>query len=76
MFKDIKILQGTAADQLIPAMQHFEASLGVTCDFCHTAQREADTPHKTTARQMIAMVRNINKDVENNFAVAEVLDCA
>ena len=40
-FKDIKVLQGTAADQLIPTMQFFEASLGVTCNHCHAADRVA-----------------------------------
>ncbi|PYS19482.1 MAG: hypothetical protein DMG17_02460, partial [Acidobacteria bacterium] len=34
-FKDIKVLQGTPADQLIPTMQFFEGSLGVTCNYCH-----------------------------------------
>src|SRR5881296_1466366 len=61
-FKDIKVLQGTAADQLIPTMQFFEGSLGVGCNFCHLPDRAADTPVKTTARQMIQMVKAINKD--------------
>jgi hypothetical protein len=34
-FKNITVLKGTPADQLIPAMQFITASLGVECDFCH-----------------------------------------
>ena len=62
VYKDIKVLSGTPADHLIPTMQFFEASLGVTCEFCHLAAREADTPHKATARRMVQMVNAINKD--------------
>src|SRR5881397_3740403 len=62
VFKDIKVMQGAPADQLIPTMQFFEASLGVTCDYCHAADRVASTPMKETARQMMTMVKNINRD--------------
>ena len=71
-FKDIKVLQGTAADQLIPTMQFFEASLGVTCNHCHAADRAANTPIKETARQMISMVKAINRD---NFKGAKTVTC-
>ena len=72
VFKDIKVMQGTAADQLIPTMQFFEASLGVTCNHCHAADRVANTPMKETARQMISMVKAINKD---NFKGAKTVTC-
>src|SRR6266705_1084684 len=72
VFKDIKVMQGTAADQLIPTMQFFEASLGVTCNHCHAADRVASTPMKETARQMISMVKAINKD---NFKGAKTVTC-
>jgi len=71
-FKDIKVLQGTAADQLIPTMQFFEGSLGVTCNYCHAADRAANTPLKETARQMISMVKTINA---NNFKGAKTVTC-
>jgi photosynthetic reaction center cytochrome c subunit len=71
-FKDIKVLQGTPADQLIPTMQFFEASLGVTCNYCHLADRVANTPIKETARQMISMVKAINRD---NFKGAKTVTC-
>ena len=72
VYKDIKVLQGTAADQLNPTMQFFEASLGVTCNYCHLAQREANTPIKETARQMVSMVKAINRD---NFKGAKTVTC-
>jgi len=72
VYKDIKVMQGTAADQLIPTMQFFEASLGVTCNHCHAADRVANTPMKETARQMISMVKAINKD---NFKGAKTVTC-
>jgi len=72
VFKDIKVMQGTPADQLIPTMQFFEASLGVTCDYCHLANRETSTPMKEMARQMMSMVKTINKD---NFKGAKEVTC-
>src|SRR5258705_232049 len=34
-FKNIQILKGIPADQLIPTMQLISSSLGVECEFCH-----------------------------------------
>jgi hypothetical protein len=53
-------------------MQFFEASLGVGCEFCHSGAREADTSRKSRAREMVAMVRAINK---TNFDGARVVTC-
>jgi outer membrane lipoprotein-sorting protein len=72
VYKDIKVMQGTAADQLIPTMQFFEAALGVTCEHCHLANRETSTPMKETARQMMSMVKAINRD---NFKGAKTVTC-
>ena len=36
-FKNIQILKGIPADQLIPSMQFISASLGVECEYCHVA---------------------------------------
>jgi hypothetical protein len=33
VYKNIKVLKGIPAEQLIPAMQFVTASLGVQCDF-------------------------------------------
>jgi photosynthetic reaction center cytochrome c subunit len=63
-FKNIQVLKGTPADQLIPAMQFMTASLGVECQFCHVedAREKDDKKPKQTARKMIEMVFAINKD--------------
>ena len=72
VYKDIKVMQGTPADQLIATMQFFEGSLGVTCEHCHLANRETSTPMKEMARQMITMVKAINRD---NFKGAKTVTC-
>jgi photosynthetic reaction center cytochrome c subunit len=63
VYKNIKELKDLPADQLIPTMQFFAASLGVGCDFCHVEPRDKDDKaQKLMARKMIQMVRAINKE--------------
>jgi len=64
VYKNIQILKGVLADQLIPAMQFITASLGVQCDFCHleNAFEKDDKETKQTARKMMRMMFAINKD--------------
>ena len=47
-------------------MQVIARSLGVSCDYCHTAARGsgAPEPKKDIARQMIAMTRELNARVQ------------
>jgi hypothetical protein len=63
-FKNIQVLKGIPADQLIPTMQFVTASLGVECEFCHVqgAFEKDDKKPKQTARKMIEMMFAINKD--------------
>lgn len=63
-FKNIQVLKGIPADQLIPSMQFIAASLGVECDFCHVqgAFEKDDKKPKQTARKMMTMMFAINKD--------------
>ncbi len=63
-FKNIQVLKGIPADQLVPAMQFISASLGVECEFCHVpGKMDADDKHpKQTARKMITMTFAINKE--------------
>lgn len=63
-FKNIQVLKGIPADQLLPAMQFISASLGVDCEFCHVqnAFDKDDKKAKATARKMIQMQLAINKD--------------
>src|SRR5580704_4189900 len=63
-FKNIQVLKGVPADQVIPTMQFITASLGVECEFCHVqgAFEKDDKKPKQTARKMIEMMFAINKD--------------
>ncbi len=64
VYKNIKVLKGIPASQLIPAMQFITASLGVKCDHCH-AEGHFDSDEKKpkeTARKMMTMMFAINKD--------------
>ena len=62
-FKNIQVLKGIPADQLIPSMQFITASLGVECDFCHVehAMDKDDKKTKLAARKMITMVLALNQ---------------
>jgi photosynthetic reaction center cytochrome c subunit len=65
-FKNIQVLKGIPADQLIPAMQFIAASLGVECEHCHDreAMDKDDKKPKRIARQMMTMMLDIDR---NNF---------
>lgn len=66
--KNIKVLSGLPASQLIPAMNFMSASLGVRCTYCHVNKDNKwdfvsdEKPEKNTAREMIKMVLAVNKD--------------
>jgi len=57
--KNLKILK---ADEVRNAMRSYTQALGVMCTHCHVQGDFAadDKPQKTTARMMIAMVRDVN----------------
>jgi hypothetical protein len=65
-FKNIQVLKGIPADQLIPGMQFIAASLGVDCEYCHDhkAMDNDDKKPKKIARAMMTMMLDIDK---NNF---------
>ena len=73
-FKNIQVLKGVPADQLIPAMQFITASLGVECEYCHVqgAFEKDDKKPKQAARKMMEMMFAINKD---NFEGHRELTC-
>ena len=75
-YKNIQVLKGLPADLMTPSMQFMEISLGVHCAYCHdddAQKRELDTkPTKNTARAMIRMVNDINK---NTFDGHDVVTC-
>src|SRR5579872_6232167 len=77
-FKNIKVLKGIPADQVIPAMEFITSSLGVECDFCHVRNERSlafdkdDKKPKEIARKMIEMMMAINT---NNFEGKREVTC-
>lgn len=73
-FKNIQVLKGVPADQVIPTMQFISASLGVECDFCHVERQfeKDDKKPKQFARNMMRMTMAINKD---NFEGKKWVTC-
>ena len=63
-YKNIQVLKGIPADQLIPSMQFMSSSLGVHCNHCHVegAFEKDDKKAKQQARQMMQMVASLNKE--------------
>lgn len=59
--KNLKLLEPT---NLMPTMRAFSSSLGVECNHCHVQGNFAsdEKPQKETARRMIVMERDINKN--------------
>ncbi len=64
VYKNIKVLTGVPAEQLIPAMQFITGSLGVGGNFCHVEGHfdQDDKKPKEIARKMMTMMFAINKD--------------
>jgi hypothetical protein len=62
-FKNIQVLKGTPADQVVVGMHLIEGALGVDCEYCHVANDfpNDDKEPKKTARKMIQMVRDLNQ---------------
>ncbi len=73
-FKNIQVLKGIPAEQLIPTMEFIAASLGVGCEFCHVhnAFEKDDKKPKQTARKMMEMMFTINAD---SFEGNRVVTC-
>jgi photosynthetic reaction center cytochrome c subunit len=78
-FKDVTVLKGISVDEFMDTMGFFSASLSYNCTDCHGedavddwANFAKDTPHKTTARNMILMVNELNK---NHFGGSRVVTC-
>jgi len=63
-YKNIKVLTGHPAEDLVPTMQFVSAALGVDCDFCHVerAPEKDDKKEKQTARKMMTMTLAINRE--------------
>lgn len=63
VFRNIKVLKGVSAGQLIPAMEFISSSLGVECTYCHVEGHfeKDDKKPKETARNMMRMVIGLNR---------------
>jgi hypothetical protein len=73
-FKSIKILNEMPADEMGKVMNMMSASLGVDCKFCHAENDFAREgfEHKDTARQMLKMTFELNK---NYFESRPEINC-
>jgi len=73
-FKNIQVLKGVPADEVVPAMQFISSSLGVQCEFCHVrgAFEKDDKKPKQVARKMIEMQMAIDHD---NFKGEQAVTC-
>src|SRR5689334_4545471 len=73
-FKNIQVIKDMPASQLQGTMSFMAASLGVECSHCHTppAMEKDDKPPKQTARRMLVMMNEINK----NFDGKIIVNCA
>ena len=76
--KNIQVLKGLPDSQLRPMMNLFAASLGVTCAHCHVRTgnqwefEKDDKKNKQTARKMIRMTMELNK---NSFEGKPEVSC-
>ena len=73
-YKNLTVLKDAPPDQIGPAMQFMSISLGVECSFCHVAGKfdADDKAAKKTAREMITMTSEINK---NHFGGRPQMTC-
>ena len=80
VFKNVQILKGIPVDEFMDTMGMFAAALSLNCVDCHTSESVGswdkfadETPLKRTARRMMLMVNNINKDNFGGVAGADLL---
>lgn len=68
VFKNIQVLKGVPAAQLISTMEFISSSLGAQCSFCHVDNgfEKDDKEPKRTARKMMRMVLAVNKNSFEN----------
>src|SRR4051812_17228611 len=78
-FKNVQVLRGIPAKELMETMGFFAASLAMTCSDCHSeasasswANYADDTPLKQTTRKMVLMVNAINS---TNFGGTRSVSC-
>jgi hypothetical protein len=69
VFKHIVLFKGRTAQQVMGTMGTWGRSLGVSCGHCHTVGQyeNEDKAQKQIARDMVAMVANINTQLLANI---------
>ena len=74
VYKNIKVLTGTPANELNQSMHLMKGATGMDCLYCHIEREwEKDVkPAKEVARAMITMMMDINK---RNFGGRQVVTC-
>jgi len=79
VFKNVTVLRGISVDEFMGTMGVFSAALGFSCEDCHTASSndwanyaKDVSPRKQTARRMVAMMAEINKQ---HFGGRQVVTC-
>jgi photosynthetic reaction center cytochrome c subunit len=74
VFKNLQVLKGAPADELMPTMEFVSSSLGVECSFCHVEGHfeKDDKKAKRTARSMMRMVLALN---QNDFEGQREITC-
>src|SRR5438876_11535419 len=74
VYKNIKVLQGTPANELNQSMHLMKGATGMDCLYCHIEREwEKDVkPAKEVARAMITMMMDINR---RNFGGRQVVTC-
>lgn len=79
VFKNVQVLKGISVNEFMGTMGFFAASLSLNCTDCHISDSSgdwgpyaADTPLKKTARRMIVMVNDLNK---NSFGGRRAVTC-
>ena len=76
-FKNVQVLKGITVSEFMGTMGFFSASLGYSCENCHSGNDWSDyiadtNPKKRMARGMVAIVNNINKSF---FGGRQIVTC-
>src|SRR3989338_8352392 len=79
VFKNVPSLKDIPVDEFMDTMGMFAAATNMNCTDCHTEDSGSnwdnyakETPLKQTARRMVLMVNNLNR---NNFRGAKLVTC-
>ncbi|MEQ1823690.1 MAG: photosynthetic reaction center cytochrome c subunit family protein [Fimbriimonadaceae bacterium] len=76
VFKNIKVMNGVPATDMIPAMEFMSASLGYQCSDCHDPKDyAAETRTKESARNMVLLQRDINTKYFNGKLEVTCMSC-